>query len=372
MMDTVSCQEEKIRYTVERGIYEDKNGEHLCYFVLDYGVPAIEINRYMIPKQLRYARPVSTSCYNICKFLNAMDSIGLDLEDVTMDHIYLYLQGEYEESTQSYGTLCKKIFDISDLYENLALDNHRLDESLFRPYVGTQVRVMRNRKAVRLTKISALKRRFPPKNGVPQDFQYNKWYSQEQIEAIAQELPLNHRCVFLLTTNLGYRIDSALSITMDKLSLRESLVEPTRSKTGKTHISSIPPGLLKLIETYLFEVRSAVTEKTGSTSQYVFLDRNGNPISYYAFNAALKRAGERAMEKNPELGLTKLHTHAGRSTFARNVRDFQLKKRRENQPTLSDDDFCNLMDWKSMQPLHHYDSVTRPQEAAPLLKELFT
>lgn len=371
MIENMPSKEIEARYTVERGIYEDKNGEHLCYFVLDYGVPAIEINRYMIPKQLRYARPVSTSCYNICRFLNTMDDMGIQLEEVTMDDIFQYLKDEYENSQKSYSTIRRYILDISDLYENLALDNHKIDQSLLQPYSGTQVRVVRNRKSTKITKVSALRRRFLPKCGSMRNYQYNKWYSEEQIEAIAAELPINHRCVFLLTVFLGYRVDSALSVTMEKLSLRERLIEPTRSKTGKTHVSSIPPGVYEVIEDYLYNYRSIITEKTGSTSDYVFLDVHGNPISYHAYNAALKRAGERAMKKNPGLGLTKLHTHAGRSTFARALRDFQLDARRNHKPGLTDDDFCTCMDWKSMQSLHFYDSTTRAQDAAPLLEDFF-
>ena len=74
--------------------------------------------------------------------------------------------------------------------------------------------------------------------------------------------------------------------------------------------------------------------------------------------------------KHPELELKALHTHAGRSTFAATLRTFQLEMRRRGVPTFSDEDFCALMDWKSMQCLEHYDLVTRAEEVSSLVDEL--
>lgn len=41
-------------------------------------------------------------------------------------------------------------------------------------------------------------------------------------------------------------------------------------------------------------------------------------------------------------------------------------------PTFSDVDFCNLMDWKSLDSLKHYDLINRIHEISPLIKELYS
>ena len=97
--------------------------------------------------------------------------------------------------------------------------------------------------------------------------------------------------------------------------------------------------------------------------------RDGKPVTYGAYRAALMTAAGRVREKYPELGLTEVHTHAGRSTFAAALRSYQKKQQAEGIPTLTDDDFCKQMDWSSLQCLDNYDILTRAQTASPIIDQ---
>ena len=94
-------------------------------------------------------------------------------------------------------------------------------------------------------------------------------------------------------------------------------------------------------------------------------------MSYGTYYSALKRAAEKVRKKYPELELGTVHTHAGRSTFAAALRSYQLRERRLGHETLSDEDFCILMDWRSLQCLKDYDLATRIQEISPLLEGFY-
>lgn len=183
------------------------------------------------------------------------------------------------------------------------------------------MRIKYNRKDPSLTMISALRKEFLSKE-VSNDSVYTKWYSDEELEAISAELLLVHRCIFWDTVFTVHRVDSALSITMETIDLRKRRVSPTRTKTGQSYVSVVPQYLADMIETYIIEERSKVVSRTGSSCKYLFLNRDGNPVPYALYNAALKRAGEQVRLKNTSLNLQNVHTHAGRSTFAAVLRTY--------------------------------------------------
>lgn len=365
------------RFTVASALFENAKGDKKKYIILDKGIPTTEINKHLIVQQEKYARPVSTGAYNLCLFFNSMEDYGIDVFHVTMNDIYNYLFSAYIDDCKSYHTVKSYIFSISALYESLARRGIELDESLYHPdyrlslFPSAGTKVLTSNKD-KLTKVYALKYEFCPRKDDASESNYTKWYAPEEITIISEELPITYRCIFLDTIYTGHRVDSALSITLDTVSLKDKQVWPTRTKTGKTHISLIPPKLCELMQTYLVEVRSNIVNKTGSTSNFFFLGRNGLPVTYGAFDKAIKAAHARILKKNPYIHLNKLHTHAGRSTFAATLRTYQLNQQRKGIPTFTDTDFCNLMDWKSLQCLENYDIATRAQEVSPLLEEYFS
>ena len=113
------------------------------------------------------------------------------------------------------------------------------------------------------------------------------------------------------------------------------------------------------------------SQNKAADMDWLFLSLRGAQMSYHAYNNALKRAAEKVREKHPELQLSEVHTHAGRSTFAAALRTHQLECRRRGEETFSDADFVTLMDWADMKCLDAYDRATRIQDISPLFDKFY-
>ena len=359
-------------YTVERALIERKGELTPCYLVLRDGIPATAINKHLLVKQAKYAHPCSTPAYVIEDFLNTMDSYGLSIEEITRGNIYDYLSEAYVEDGKAYKTILSYITHIGDLFDDLQIHGFQLHPSLLTTDKHAFY-VIRNKKAKRhITTIPLMRAEFiPNKNAALSSgmISYTKWYTKEQILAIQAELSPVYRCIFLDTVTTGHRVDSALSITLQSINMREHWIMPTRTKTGRNHRAFLPEFLSEQIYTYQIEDRAAIVRKTGTDSQFLFLGRNGKPVTYAAYRAALQTAAKKVRTIHPELGLTEVHTHAGRSTYAAALRSYQKSQQAKGIPTFTDDDFCKLMDWASMQCLDNYDILTRTQDLSPLVEK---
>lgn len=366
----------KATYSVDRGFIAGKDGtERLFYLILRNGLPATDLNKCLILKQQKSAHPCSTGAYVIAKMLNDMLDRGFGINDISRGLIYDYLLDAYVEEGLAYKTILSYITIIGDLFDDLKVHNIPIHESLL-ILDDDVLTVVKNKKERRyITNIPLMRKELlPNKNAVISNsmLSYTKWYTKDQVDALAAELPLVYRCIFLDTVMTGHRVDSALSITLTTFNAREQYIMPTRTKTGRYHRSHLPDYLAELIYTYQSEERTAIVRKTQSASEYLFLGRNGDPVSYAAYRAALITAGKHVQEKHPELGLTTLHTHAGRSTFAAALRSFQKSQEAKGIHTFSDDDFCKQMDWASLQCLENYDILTRAQTVSPIIDQFQT
>ena len=351
------------RYTVARATFQKKDGGYRKgYLILDGGVPALDINMAIMLRDKDYPRSPSTPKYHLAKYLNYLSDAGVDYRHVTMKQIYTFLYQQYSATDMTYATLRKYIDIIGRLYENLALFGEPLDQSLSLPWPGTETRIIKNARLEPLTKIWYLKYMFKPKKSDAW-LRYTKWYTAEQYKAIATELKINYRIIFLITVYLGYRCDSAISVKLSDINLRTREIKPSHTKTGQMHVVPMPPELAQLIRSYAENERA---KNPGADSEQLFLNNRGNPVSYHNFYYALNRAAEKVRQKHPELGLGPVHTHAGRSTFAAALRSYQLREQRLGHETFSDYDFCMLMDWKSLKNLKYYDKATRIQETAEI------
>lgn len=375
-----------MRFTVGYCLYpHGKNNsiETPMRIILCDGIAAAEINRHLVLAQINKDKPLSTPVYQLCIYLNYLDTLGLGATDATMDIIYDFLSVLYVDglpyagdgAPRSYTAICNYVTVISKLYDSLAIRGYMLDDSL---YTRSQKMMLfpdqkeKHRKGhvikkgEHLTMVHLLTKLFSPnQNDIP-EFTYTKWYSAEQIRAIADELSLTYRCIFLDTVYTGHRVDSALSLTLDTVDLYNAQVTPTRTKTGKRHTSLIPPNLVEDFQSYVMDVRNSID----TDSEYFFVGSNGKPVTYGAYRSALESA---RIKVNKKYGwdIKALHTHAGRSTFAAAIRSYQLEQQRKGIPTFSDVDFCNLMDWKSLDSLKHYDLVNRVQDVAPMLLNFY-
>lgn len=371
------------RYRVRRA-RDEENDDRLFYLMTEDDLPCPAVNYPLIMRQSRRAKPYSGEAYYLCDFLNAMSEQGIEYLDATMSDIYHYLWEDYistdRKDHKGKSVMDSKIDALNSLYTSLVMQGYKIDSSLYMPEVLEHilmapiqkkrgVKVIHN-KNERIVLISQLKQEFRHSKNERSQSEYTKWYSKDEIEAIASELPLTYRCVFLDTVLTGHRVDSALSLTMDTVDLQRQEVTPTRTKTGQIHTSWIPDNLADMMSAYLIGVRASIVDKTGSVSDFFFLSRDGRPLTYNAYVKALETARVNVNQKFG-MNIVKLHTHAGRSTFAAALRSYQLEKRRNGERTFSDDDFCKLMDWKSLDCLDRYDSVTRVQEVTPLLQDFY-
>lgn len=374
-----------MRFKVKKALYPCGTGNDsrkLINLIVDDDIPNTEINRHLVLAQIDREKPLATSVYYLCIYLNYLDEHGLEAMDVKMSDIQDFLQELYIDGLPyagkgkpcSYSAIQDYIEVLSKLYDNLSLRGYKMDESL---YTRSQLMMLAPTKGHKkahvldakehLTMIHYLTYMFRPNQNDAPKSTYVKWYSAEQINAIADTLPLVYRCIFLDTVYVGHRVGGALSLTLDSVDLYNGTVTPTKSKTGKIHTSYIPAPLIEDMRQYLIDVRENII--TNSTA--FFIGRNGCPITYQAYRAALESARV-AVNKKYGWNIEALHTHAGRSTFAAALRTYQLDCRRNGVPTFSDVDFCNLMDWKSLDSLKHYDLINRIHEISPLIKELYS
>lgn len=353
-------------YSVDYGVPEREDKRY--YIILEDGIPARRVNRELILKQKRRHRSVSSDAYYLCHFLNALHSDEVDLETVTYDYIDGFLTSLYVEDGKSHAVIQAYIHALTDLFESLAVRNFSLDSSLLR-YDGNHV-VVRS-KGSKLTTLPQIKKAFRKRSSecLKDSSVYTKWYTKDQIAAISREFPLVDRCIFLDTLLTGHRIDSALSIQLQDFDAKGNTIYARHTKTGKTHVAPIPDSLTELISIYIIEERSRIVESTGSTSPCLFLNRDGSPRSYAAYYSSMKRVEQIIKQEHPDLGISSLHTHAGRSTFLAAIRSYQLEQRRNNKPTFTDDDILTLMDWKTMSSLENYDLLTRAFEVLPFQKK---
>lgn len=131
-----------MRYTVDYARYpHGKNNsiETRMRLIFDDGLPATELNRHLVMAQFNRSKPLGTTVYQLCIYLNYLDLHGLEAVDATMDIIYNFLCELYVDglsyagdgTPKSYSTICDYVETLSKLYDALSLRGYQLDESLY-------------------------------------------------------------------------------------------------------------------------------------------------------------------------------------------------------------------------------------------------
>ena len=196
---------------------------------------------------------------------------------------------------------------------------------------------------------------------------YEKWYSEDEIEAILSAFNTNRdRAMFALTLD-GLRIDEVLSIQKNDVDLQQQTVKLTRSK-GKTKETArtviLSERSSKLIQDYLFSERDILEmellEEGKIPDQTLFLnlrkrtDSYGRPVQYTSWQAILKRAARKA-GMDPK----RIRTHSGRSTRAQEL--YNLQSQFPDQ--LSDSQIKQIMGWKNIDSGNPYKNDLDKQTA---------
>lgn len=131
-----------MRFTVGYCLYpHGKNNsiETPMRIILCDGIAAAEINRHLVLAQINKDKPLSTPVYQLCIYLNYLDTLGLGATDATMDIIYDFLSVLYVDglpyagdgAPRSYTAICNYVTVISKLYDSLAIRGYMLDDSLY-------------------------------------------------------------------------------------------------------------------------------------------------------------------------------------------------------------------------------------------------
>ena len=83
-----------MRYTVGYCLYphgQNDTTETRMRIIFDDGLPATELNRHLVMAQFNRDKPLGTTVYQLCIYLNYLDMHGLEAVDATMDMIYDFL-----------------------------------------------------------------------------------------------------------------------------------------------------------------------------------------------------------------------------------------------------------------------------------------
>lgn len=83
-----------MRFTVGYCLYphgENNSIETRMRLIFDDGLPATELNRHLVMAQLNRDKPLGTTVYQLCIYLNYLDMRGLEAVNATMDNLYNFL-----------------------------------------------------------------------------------------------------------------------------------------------------------------------------------------------------------------------------------------------------------------------------------------
>lgn len=131
-----------MRFTVGYCLYphgENNSIETRMRLIFDDGLPATELNRHLVMAQLNRDKPLGTTVYQLCIYLNYLDMRGLEAVNATMDNLYnflceLYIDGlpyGCNKAPKSYNNICDYVDTLSKLYDMLALRGYPLDDTIF-------------------------------------------------------------------------------------------------------------------------------------------------------------------------------------------------------------------------------------------------
>ena len=205
--------------------------------------------------------------------------------------------------------------------------------------------------------------------------EYIKWYTEEEKEAILDNLnSYRDKAIFSISLD-GCRIDEILSAKMNNYDDSEGILTLHRSKgrqTGNTgRIVILSNKSKELLENYLFYERAIVEmnllEKNKLPDEEIFLNLReldesyGSAVKYHNIYEIIKNAAKRA-----GLDPSKIRTHSGRSTKAGELFRYQA----EHPEQLTDSQIQAIMGWKSLDSAEPYKNRQDKETTLLMAKKL--
>lgn len=130
-----------MRFTVGYCLYphgENNSIETRMRLIFDDGLPATELNRHLVMAQLNRDKPLGTTVYQLCIYLNYLDMRGLEAVNATMDNLYnflceLYIDGlpyGCNKAPKSYNNICDYVDVIISVQDVLKANDRTKLESI--------------------------------------------------------------------------------------------------------------------------------------------------------------------------------------------------------------------------------------------------
>lgn len=177
---------------------------------------------------------------------------------------------------------------------------------------------------------------------------HKKWYSEEEIEILANSFKKRRdRVIYLISVRLGCRIEEILSIQEEDYNSFEQSLFIRKSKTNERYLD-VPRELCDEIDVYIYTERRDVEAELGLL-KYLFVNLRkdrfyGKKVSTRGYLSILKTYSQRV-----GFDPTEIITHAGRSTRAQELLEMQIEGNSVSDPLIME-----IMGWNNISSIKPY------------------
>lgn len=374
-------------YTVRRCLYPKKNGPFLDGWVIEHDrLYPFYVNKFLHQMNQGSSGTARQYAYKLCAFLNYLEQFqNVTYREATVLHLDLYMKflryGKPEDisdiseesksgfTLRNYFTVIKRFYEylyLKDIEMNVDVEVQHKNKNVHSYLYGQKW----DQVYIKLKIDDSFERGKPP-------VQYEKWYTEEQQEAIISNLrTYRDKAIFSITCD-GLRIDEVLSAQMDLYDNATGLLQLYRSKGRQTgnvdRVCLLSERSQNYLEEYFFNEREPVESDLLSQSivppDEIFINLKkrdtsyGEPVQYHNVLGIIKRAASKA-GFNPNV----IRTHSGRSTRAN-----ELFRAQAMEPgSLTDSQIQLMMGWKhisSAEPYKNRQDRETILENAKILKQ---
>jgi site-specific recombinase XerD len=359
-------EENKRRFRAVKFCFETDIGTHReRYMIVCNHIPLYRVNQWLELKGIRKASTGQEYAKKMSVFLNWIDEHGVSYENATNRHVRHFLHylifGDLQDnkisslqSTVSASTLKSYIAVITGFYRWLdgicktemiwsSKDIQATKSFLYGQIYSFEYKYLVDGYAAML------------KPGR----EYIKWYDSDTKEKLCGRFnTLRDEAVLRLTFE-GFRIDEALSVTLDSYNATDQIVQPTRSKgkpnaygrTNNLRAVALPKATCDVIDNYIRTERVDAETESNKISQYLFINLNkgkyqGEQLRYHNYLKILKGCASRV-----GLDQSKIRTHNGRSTKVMEFLEHQVLHPEDN---ITDVSIMESFGWRSLDSIEHY------------------
>lgn len=348
-------------YRLRKGRDRADNGEddnNVTWLVFEDNNIMLEASKFIELKGINSNRTSKAYGKALISLFRYLNSIGKDYENTCKKDIYGYIlhlaRPKDFKDRKAVNTIKQYVSIISVFYDWLIEEREDFKSPIPRSNKPRQSVRSLNKNSFLYGQIwdfdKDLNERLFPKIKDKAKIRYKKWYSEKEIEILAQSFNKRRdKVIFLISVRLGCRIDEILSIREEDFDIYNQSVYIRESKTLQRYLY-VPRELCEDIDEYINTERRDVETDVGLL-EYLFVnlrkDSNyGRKMSSQNYLKVLKRYAEKSGFDPKEI-----ITHAGRSTKAQELIEQQILV--ENSG-ISDALIMEIMGWSSIDSINPY------------------